>query len=256
MRDPPSDLVHGRGALTQPSRSSQSHIRVGRLKMQLINAPEDTKFPAIEAAIHSERLTRYLPAAGMNKKIAFDFYMWNCLICESFHLSLHFAEIICRNTLHSGLTARCGMDWYNHVTFRKLLSDDYLSELDSAVANETKQHRAKMTTNHVVSALTFGFWEHLTTKRFERFLWAKGIPNVFPNAPATMQLIELHNLIESVRRWRNRIAHHRAIFDKGPMKKHQDALRLIEIACNDTQTWVSSASRLPQALTLRPNQSA
>lgn len=175
--------------------------------MQLIRGPSDSQRPKVEAAIHPERLIRYLPAAGKDKTAAFDYYLWNCLLCESFHLSLHFAEIVCRNGLHKGLAARCGAGWHRHVVFRKLLDPRFSGELDAAVAKESAQHGVRLTANHVVSALTFGFWEHLTTKRFERFLWAKGIGNVFPGAPAAMRLADLHALIESVRLWRNRIAH-------------------------------------------------
>jgi hypothetical protein len=221
--------------------------------MQIINGPEETKFAAVEAAIHPQRLNRYLPAANLDRKTAFSYYMWNSLLCENFHLSLHFAEIVCRNALHNGLTRRCGDEWYKErLLTTQLLDDRYRTDLKMAVESERKQHGSSMTPNHIVSALTFGFWEHLTTKRFERFLWAKGIANIFPNAPNTMTLDDLHTKIESVRRWRNRIAHHRAIFDKSPMRKHQDTLDLIHLACADTSKWVATVSRVPQALSLRP----
>jgi hypothetical protein len=136
------------------------------------------------------------------------------------------------------------------------LEDRFRAELAEAVGKERDQHGASLTPHHVVSALTFGFWEHLATKRFERYLWAKGIQYAFPNAPKGKTFEDLHALIESVRRWRNRIAHHRAIFDKGPSRKHQDALELIKWVCGDTATWVASVSKVPTALALRPKARA
>jgi hypothetical protein len=62
----------------------------------------------------------------------------------------------------------------------------------------------------------------------------------------------LHGLIESVRRWRNRIAHHQAIFDKGPVRKHNDALELIRWVCGDTGGWVAGSSEVPKAIAMRP----
>ena len=109
-----------------------------------------------------------------------------------------------------------------------------------------------MTAHHVVSALTFGFWEHLVTKRFERYLWSRGLRATFQGAPKEKTFEDLHALIESVRRWRNRIAHHRAIFDKGPMRKYQDTLELISWACPTTTAYVAASSKLPAALGLRP----
>tara|TARA_R110002074_G_C12384163_1_gene652680 strand:- start:65 stop:727 length:663 start_codon:yes stop_codon:yes gene_type:complete len=220
--------------------------------MQLINPPSEKLIPIIELAMQLERLDRYMPAANKNRELAFRYYLWNCKLCESFHFPLHFSEIVCRNALHNALIKRAGAEWYTNVVFRNILDAQFQQELASAEFKERAQHGDKVTSHHIVSALTFGFWEHLTTKRFERFLWAKGIQNIFPCAPKEMTLLEIHDLIESVRRWRNRIAHHRAIFDKGPIRKYTDALMLIKIACADTSTWVSSSSEVQVALTLRP----
>jgi hypothetical protein len=121
-----------------------------------------------------------MPVAGQDTKVAFKYYLWNSTLCESFHLPLHFAEIVCRNALHRGLTNRLTENWYNDGTFRTILDPRFLEELTSAYAQEAYQHRQNMTSHHLVSALSFGFWEHLATKRFERFLWAKGVSSNFP----------------------------------------------------------------------------
>jgi hypothetical protein len=220
--------------------------------MQLINSPHDELFQKIEKALESQRLGRYFGAADKDKSRAFHFYLWNCSLCEAFHLSLHIAEIVCRNAIHQALLRRGDPNWFTNPTFRTILEPRFRGELDDAVYKERLQHGSGMTPHHVVSALTFGFWEHLTTKRFERFIWAKGIHLSFPNAPAKSTYEDLHGLIESVRRWRNRIAHHRAIFDKRPMRKHQDAIELINWVCDGTGSWVAAESKVPAAIRLRP----
>lgn len=240
------------GASRQPLRSSRAHPSRLRLKMQLPSAPGLDRFQTVETALQAERLSRYMPAARGDRQRAFQYYLWNLALCETFVSPLHFAEIVCRNALNNALLARAGDRWFDDQTFRNILDMRFRRELDEAVAKEQQQHGARMTAHHVVSALTFGFWEHLTTKRFERYLWARGIQSVFPCAPAGKTYEDVHTLIESVRRWRNRIAHHRAIFDKGPMRKHQEALDLIRWACADTSIWVASTSRVPVALALRP----
>lgn len=199
-----------------------------------------------------ERINRYLPVSSGDAESAFQMYLWNCALSEAFYPSLHFAEIVCRNAIHNALIGRLGDKWYEHETFIKVLDPRFASELQMAVRDELRQHGTKMTSNHVVSALTYGFWDHLTTRRFERLLWKGGIAAYFPFAPADATLDQLHGLIESTRRWRNRIAHHRAIFDKKPTGKHQDAIKLIKWACDDTGRWVSSVSRVPVAIGLRP----
>lgn len=220
--------------------------------MQLPNGPSDALFPHLEAAIQSERIARYLPAADGSQRLAFEYYCWNLVLCEAFVTPLHFAEVVCRNALNRALIARAGGAWFQDHTLISILDQRFRDELAEAVRKERNQHGERLTAHHIVSALTFGFWEHLTTKRFERYLWARGVQPVFPGAPNGHTYEEVHRAIESVRRWRNRIAHHRAIFDKRPMRKHSEALDLIRWSCEETATYVASISKVPAALGLRP----
>ncbi|HWA92927.1 MAG TPA: hypothetical protein VG889_23040 [Rhizomicrobium sp.] len=183
----------------------------------------------------------------------FRFYMWNCGLCEAFYLPLQIAEIAVRNAIHKALLFRLGERWFENPTFLTLLAPTFRKELESCIVDEADQHGNAMTAHHICSSLNFGFWEHLTTKRFERMLWNRGIRHNFPNAPATSKAREeLRTLIESVRRWRNRIAHHKAIFDKLPSKKHQDTLYLIRWVCNDTADWISRESVVQAVINARP----
>ena len=221
--------------------------------MQLINAPDEITFPSVEKAIEEQRLNRYFRQGASDKKGAFARYLWNAALCESFVVPLQFGEILCRNALHRALTKRAGADWHSDKTFRIILSDRFQQELREVLAERARQHGTLVTAHHIVSGLTFGFWEHLATKRFERYLWAKGVQHVFPGAPAGATHEDLHTLIESVRRWRNRIAHHKAIFDKKPDKKHDDAIQLIKWVCGDTGAWVAQESKFTKAMALKPN---
>lgn len=220
--------------------------------MQLKCHLDDGTKEKIYAAVQSERINRYKAAADQENIEPLSMYAWNCDISEAFYISLHFAEVVCRNSIHQALLSRAGEDWPTDTTFRSILGERFLAELDSAIREERSQHGSNATCHHIVSALTFGFWEHLTTKRFERFLYPQGFREIFPNAKVGSKLHDVNKLIQSVRRWRNRVAHHRAIFDKGPIKKHDDALTLIRWRCHATQKWVSDASRVSQAIAARP----
>jgi hypothetical protein len=173
-------------------------------------------------------------------------------MCEAFYLPLHFAEIGCRNAIHAALLMACGVKWYENQTFLGLLNDRFRAELEDAIADEGAQHGKSLTAHHIVSALTLGFWEHLTTKRFQRLLWNKGIQPYFPGAHKDHSRESLHELIESVRRWRNRIAHHRAIFDKSPSRKLADTMELIKWVCGSTAVWVLTASSVQAVINKRP----
>ncbi len=252
LTGPPSDLVHGRG-LSQPIRSSQNFYNQLDLKMQLTNLPESKYFDQIEKFIQSERLLRYCGAARGDKGKAFSYYVWNCDLSQSFYKPLHFAEIGSRNAIHSCLLANLGNDWYKNRTLHNILDQRFSVELNDVIQNETAQHGVSLTAHHIVSALTFGFWEHLLTKRFERILWKQGVHIFFPGTSKFVTRDILRSRLESVRRWRNRIAHHRAIFDKSPSQKYKEIVELIEWACPATSVWVKSVAPVQSIINQRPS---
>lgn len=221
--------------------------------MQLPSPPSASQFPNVELALDPARLKRYMPAAENDKNRAFLFYLWNCAIAEAFYNPLHFVEIATRNALHAALVNRFGPSWYDGATFGAIYDRNKFSqELQTAVREETFQHGSLLTANHVASALTFGFWEHIATKKFDRTVWKKGVKAVFPGAPYNATRDDLQLLIESVRRWRNRISHHNAIFDKDPSRKFQDCLKLLQWASPDTAAWLVNIATVQQAINLRP----
>lgn len=218
-----------------------------------MNQPDQATLNAILAAIEPSRILRYLPPANQEVGLAFRYYLWNGKLSEAFQPSIHYAEILCRNAIHKALLYHVKDKWFENQTFLKILDPKYARQLADTLDEEREQHGEDVTGHHLVSSLTFGFWEHLTTKRFERLLWAKGIRFNFPGAPMGKHREDLRLLIEEVRRWRNRIAHHRAIFDKNPTRKHQDTLDLIQWVCPVTAQWVKSSSAVPTVINLRPS---
>ena len=206
----------------------------------------------LETAIQPERLARYLPAAKGDPEAAFAMYSWNLSLCETFVIPLHYGEIVSRIALHRSLVAQTGKKWFDEPTFRALLDPRHRQALDHAVASENTKHGGAATAHHVVSALSLGFWRHLTTPRFDRYLWAAGVAAHFPHAPAGTTRQELNGLMTGMTALRNRIAHHQAIFDKKPMRRFQEIIRLLQWSCPVTAKYVAAISKVPLALQARP----
>lgn len=254
---PPHDLVHGRGQ--KPAEAPKGNLTASHeaidsadVATDQVQTPTDLRVQKLLTdCLSDRRLQRYAPAAGDAGVAREDIYLWNCDLSEAFHFALHMAEVTCRNSIHDALTFR-DQRWFENPTFLKILDPVRRKDLDNAITDETDQHGDVMDADHMVSALSFGFWEHLTTKRFQRYLFPKGFQRVFKHAPWDAKLEDLHHLIESVRRWRNRIAHHNAIFDKGPSSKYQDALKLIEWSSPDLEAWVATRCRVNQIINARP----
>lgn len=244
------------GALLQPVHSSRTLHRTSIPTMQLTNFPTATQFPAVIAAMHGDRIERYLPAAGGLQEDALRLYLWNCTLCESFYLPLHIAEVACRNAIHQRLCDRLGRTWYEHPIFLRTLDARRTDELNAALYEERKQHNSSMTEHHLCSSLMFAFWGHLLTKRFDRLLWSDGVQVAFPNLPRAMGREQVHERFNELRQWRNRIAHHRAIFDRKPTAKAQHTFQLVRWVSHDLADWLTSASKVSQAINLRPRITA
>lgn len=181
----------------------------------------------IERCLSGPRLSRFMPAAGGDKHLALRLYVWNARICEAFYLPLQFAEVCLRNAIKSALELRYGIGWESNGIFLCTLPRRLVTELNDVTAKERLSKGAALTTDHIVSSLPFGFWAHLLTKNFDHLLWKGGISHAFPHAPSGTTRFDLHNRVEKIREWRNRIAHHNAIFDKKPTAEYQNILSFI-----------------------------
>lgn len=201
--------------------------------------------------LNPARMHRYKMLAQGDEEFAFLLYAWNCELSEAFYVPLQFCEISCRNALCRVLIARCGDAWFEHKTFVLILDQKYRDDLHHSL-RKLRSRAPVLSSDDVVTELSFGFWEHLTTKRFERFLWAKGIASAFPGAPHGSRFVDVQRLIESVRLWRNRIAHHRAVFDKRPLDKHADAIKLLQWISPQAGEWMAGVSRVPEVFAARP----
>ena len=83
----------------------------------------------------------------------------------------------------------------------------------------------KYTNDRVVSSLTFGFWTHLFSRR-PFALGGQSLLQVFPLRTKGLGQRAVYNELQSIKEFRNRIAHHEAIcFDKTGMKNTSLATR-------------------------------
>lgn len=200
----------------------------------------------VEAAISPARLNRYMLAAVQDKHYAMRLYLWNGAICERLYLPLQTAEICVRNGIHRLLTSRYG-DWCTNHAFINLLSAKYQAEVQDTTASEKADRGSAYTIDHVVAAMSFGFWTTLLAKRFQHHLWHGGLQQAFPFAPATLDREKAYIKVNRLREFRNKVAHHYAVFDRKPFDHYVNATHIIgwaspaaveavDILCNPRET--------------------
>lgn len=211
-----------------------------------------TVFAGIERALSPARLSRYLGAAGGDKHFALRLYIWNARLCEEFYIPLQFAEVSFRNALSAGLMARFKTPWYDHSGFFSGLPVRLQEELDSVIRRERIQHRFNFNSDHVVSGMSIGFWLHLCTKDPINLVWKKNLKGQFANIPDTISDQDIYNKIDKLRIFRNKIAHHDAIFDKEPLSEYSNIEDVINWSSPETLWFIRQISSPSRVINNRP----
>jgi hypothetical protein len=209
---------------------------------------------AIEATLSVPRLARYMTAANGDPHLALRLYLWNARVCEAFYLPCQIAEVACRNAIIASLIDLYGLHWNREERFRTILPHRLRDQLDRLTADQRPQHGNPSDAWHVVPGLTLGFWTHLLTKSFDFTLWKRGVTRRFPHVPPGTTRGDLHLRIDQARVFRNRIAHHEAIFDKRPTAEHNNLLTIVGWICPDTQWLLAQLTDVPRAINIRPRQ--
>ena len=206
----------------------------------------------IEKTISQQRVRRYLRESKGDKHRALRLYVWNSRICEAFYLPSQLVEVAIRNKLHQVLSAKYGNNWNTNPSFISPLPDRLKAQLVNSKDEAVRDHGLAQTIHHVISGLSLGFWCHLLTARYEPTLWSAGLSSAFPLIPANTTRQQLYDKVDRFRTWRNRIAHHGAIFDKRPMKELQNIHELLSLICLDTLWFVQETDSVHRALGRKP----
>ena len=207
-------------------------------------------FPTLEKQLSPERLARYRLAMAGNLEKAMHLYHWNMAVAEAFYSPLQTLEVIVRNALGDKLKSAFGHQWYlaNNVQYLRYPQPEMLA----AAISELSRRNAAIDHGRIVAELNFGFWAGLLGKRYETNLWRPLFRHAFPNAPKPFLRKNVHEPLETLRLFRNRIAHHEPIFNRALTDDHSSILQLIGWISPEAALWTAQTSRVPIVLQQRP----
>nr|WP_249643207.1 hypothetical protein [Pectobacterium carotovorum] len=178
-----------------------------------------------------------------------------CANLSSFFVPLHVCEVLTRNAISEVIATVYGDRWPWSIGFERSLpipihgykpKDDLISG-----------RRNQPTTGKVIPELKFVFWQKMLTGRFDTRLWNNHILTAFPHAVAqglsAAQLRQnLYNDLETVRKLRNRIAHHEPIINRNLLDDFATIKRIIAYRCEHSVEWMQNNQMLLPLLTLKP----
>lgn len=209
-------------------------------------------YSQLQRSFSAARLSRYFAAANNDRHYALRLYVWNVRLCEAFYLPSQFAEVTIRNAIHGALAAKHGLNWETRGSFLCTLPDRLRKELEDVIRTERDAYGSAMTIDHIVSGLSFGFWLHLLTKNYDGVLWPAYFQQFFPNKPASTTRVDLYERLDRLRVFRNRLAHHKPIFDRSPKAEYNNLLEVVRWVCTDMHWFTTILSRVDQTISARP----
>lgn len=211
--------------------------------------PESLK--DFECAIAPARLARFADDSACLHK-AMRCYVWNARLCEEFYLPLQTAEVCVRNAIAATLERRFTRNWHLGTSVPGLLTEKYRTHLEEVVKREAARKGDAMTVDHVISGLTFGFWVNLMTARYSNLLWQQGVRRCFPSAPPELGLNDAHSKIDQLRKFRNKVAHHFAIYDQSPLREYNNLLEVLGWVSPTSVWFVKQMSNPAKVINQRP----
>jgi hypothetical protein len=207
---------------------------------------------SIEATLSSQRFARYIREAKGDRNFALRLYVWNVRLCEAFYLPMQFAEVAARNAIHLPIRKRFGKEWFDNGSFKGLLRPAVLAEIDRVVADQRAKQKSDFGPDHVIAGLSLGVWLNFMTQSYVNHLWGNGLHRSFPNLPKAMDLVALYKKLDKLRSFRNRVAHHEAIFHRRPRAELQNLMNVIGWIDSDTQWLAHKLSQVEQVLSRKP----
>jgi hypothetical protein len=208
----------------------------------------------VAAWTSESRFRSYLEAAGGNHDRAVALYNWNAEISAAFLEILCHLEVLFRNSIDrqfpqsdpaaalSILRADC---WLSDPG---LLTRESREKVNDAIARLEKVGK-RPTRGRVIASLSFGFWHALFAGVYED-LWRARLASGFPHGNGPRR--QVAGLAGQLLHFRNRIAHHEAIFPGSLGNRHDEVLELASLIDTEAGTYIGALSRVPALLARKP----
>jgi hypothetical protein len=222
---------------------------------------------AIQATLSVPRIATYLSATHSDPPLhgAIELYAWNAQISAAFMHPLHLCEVVVRNAISEALSAAYGKQWpWNNGFLLSLPSPAGRGAFNprNAVLSATAKAQisanagSNLSTDKAIAEMSFAFWESMLTKRHDSGLWATHLLRLFPNTAADTPYFtvraHIHSYLGTLRRLRNRIAHHEPIFARDLQAEFVMIDELIRLRCRATAEWMLATQDVLRLLATKP----
>lgn len=208
---------------------------------------------ALVHVLSSERIGGYERRLdSTDPQVVLPFLRWNMALSQSLYSSLQVLEVGLRNSIHRAACRQFGReDWLSgaHV----LQHAHEIGALDKA-RRDIAQRGDIASPGRLIAELSFGFWTSLLDKRYEQTLWPALLKEAFPGMPRRERTrANLSRRFNVVRRLRNRVFHHEAIWHWADLAdQHAQMLEAINWISADALSLAASMDQFASIHAQRP----
>lgn len=208
--------------------------------------------------LSTSRLSRY--GLGQDEQsLVLARYKWNLALSEALYPSLSLLEVALRNQVDLAISELFSPQWLNEdwsgwirtpIMKRKALPNPEKESVMKAKQSLVRD-AGDWTRGKLVAELNFGFWVGMFKSYYHTGLWNqknKPLRKVFPQSKG-LSPKEIYLILNNIRRFRNRIAHHEPIFDNPHlMKDYETVFSVIGWLGTDLKTMALELDRFPDVL--------
>ena len=210
---------------------------------------------SLKRCLSADRMSKYLRASQGSLSNALALYNWNTAVSAAFYGPLQWLEVTLRNSIDNRLAEAYGEAWYFHSDARL----DFICRRQIKEARDRlERNNQAITRSRLVAALSFGFWVTLLGRggilsakgakaNFEMTLWRPALHKAFPNRPGLARK-QAYQPLDYLRTFRNRIAHHEAIFERDLRRDYEEIVRVTGWISPDAREWIEEHTRVLELL--------
>jgi hypothetical protein len=181
-------------------------------------------------------------------------YQWNAQISAAFLEILGHVEVLFRNAIDQQFSpSHPGSPLSIIQTDVWLCDPSILTPESREKVNEAikrlQSERKRPTRDRVLASLSFGFWQALFSGIYEG-LWRATLFRAFQHGSGKRR--EIASLAGHILHFRNRIAHHEAIFFSDLRGRHGEILQLARVIDPEASRYIAGLSRIDDLLSDMP----
>lgn len=199
-----------------------------------------------------DRYTRVVPSGDV--RTALKLYRWNSRLAAATLEECWHVEVALRNAYDRELSVQ-HPNWsidpasslFDHASARPVRTAQELQRLNRRSKSDLAYARQGLgstaTHGQMVAGLMFGFWTQLTVRARTEQVWTPMLSRCFPRGTSRGAA---HGLVESVNKFRNRLAHSEPTFTSGTGYKLRRAktFELLSLIEPWAATWVEENSEV------------